>query len=125
MRTSRVARKTKRVKSEYGNMEEMVQLSPDEYANLLNENTNLKAQVEDLKELIDFKKTGIPSDKLLRSIRYKVSRFVFRVQANNPADEVVKMIDRATNDIVRFISNLKMADNKNTMNDGIFFVDEE
>lgn len=92
--------------------EEQITISTDQYASMLEEIQNLKDLVAELEEVDAARKTGMISDRLKTSIKYKVTRFVFHVQANQPIENVVASIDRATNDICEFIANPQKAENK-------------
>lgn len=100
-------------------------LDEHEYNQLIETNLLLKQQVKDLKEVVRAKDTGHITEKMKRSIRYKVGRYTLRVQANNSAEDVVKMIDRAADDIIAFISNFDRADDKDTFVGGVLYVNED
>ena len=103
--------------------EEQITISTDQYASMLEEIQNLKDRVAELEEIDAARKTGMISDRLRTSIKYKVTRFVFHVQANQPIENVVSSIDRATNDICEFIANPQKAENK-SMNKTVLRFDE-
>ena len=92
--------------------DEQITISTDQYASMLEEIQNLKDRVAELEEIDAARKTGQISDRLRTSVKYKVTRFVFRVQANQSIESVVATIDRATNDICEFIANPQKAENK-------------
>ena len=92
--------------------DESVTVPTDKYAAMLEEIQNLRDRVTELEEIDAARKTGRISDRLRTSIKYKVTRFVFRVQANQTIESVVAAIDRATNDVCEFIANPQKAENK-------------
>lgn len=92
--------------------DEQITIPTDQYASMLEEIQNLKDRVTELEEIDAARKTGKVTDRLRTSIKYKVTRFVFRVQANQTIESVVAAIDRATDDICEFIANPQKAENK-------------
>ncbi len=103
--------------------DETVTVPTDQYAAMLEDIQNLRDRVTELEEIDAARKTGKISDRLRTSIKYKVTRFVFRVQAHQTIESVVATIDRATNDICEFIANPQKAENKG-MNRIVFRFDE-
>ena len=73
----------------------------------------LQNKVHDFEEIEAARTNGIISNRLKASIKYKVTRFVFRVQANQSIENVAVAIDKATNDICRFIAQPEKAEEKN------------
>ena len=91
---------------------EDVVISAEKYAQMLEEIQNLKDRVMELGEIDAARKTGKISERLRTSVKYKVTRFVFRVQANQSIENVVAAIDRATADICEFIAQPTKAEDK-------------
>ena len=89
-----------------------VTIPADEYANMLKQIEELKDRVIELEEIDMARKSGVITDRLRTSVKYKVARFVFRVQANQTIENVVASIDRATQDICEFIARPEKAENK-------------
>ena len=71
---------------------DLISVPADEYAKLLNQVQDLKDRVIELEEIDAARKTGKITDRLRTSIKYKVTRFVFRVQANQTIENVVAAI---------------------------------
>ena len=92
--------------------EEDVTIPAEKYAEMINEIQELKQRVQDLEEIENARRTGVISDRLRTSIKYKVTRFVFLVQANQTFESIAASIDRAANDICEFIANPQKAENK-------------
>lgn len=89
-----------------------VTIPADEYAAMLKQIEELKDRVIELEEIDMARKSGVITDRLRTSVKYKVTRFVFRVQANQTIENVVASIDRATQDICEFIARPEKAENK-------------
>lgn len=87
-------------------------ISADKYAELIGKIEELKQTVADYRALEDARKRGIITESLRHSVKYKVTNFVLRVQANNSPEEVLERIDRATADICRFIAGAKDPESK-------------
>lgn len=102
---------------------ELISVPADEYAKLLGQIQDLKDRVIELEEIDAARKTGKITDRLRTSIKYKVTRFVFRVQANQSIENVVAAIDRATDDICEFIAQPEKAENK-SMNSVVIHFDD-